>query len=95
MQLSDSADSLFNVEFKKKKSRLNIKQLEGYLKTKYTKSTTTIYLIPFSYTLYQMPCSPPSIKKSFLDAYLKFDGKYLNENVMLLSPIGLLTNIKN
>jgi hypothetical protein len=87
MQLSDSADSLLSVEFKKHKKNLNVKLLENYLNTEYAKNTCNIYVIPLSYSLYKMPCPPQNIQIDILNKYFKFNGGYLTSDVVLLKPI--------
>jgi len=93
MQLSDSADSLLKVEFKKHKSILKIKSLERYLKVEYGKDNCIVYLIPLSYSFRQMPC-PQNIKMTTLYNYYKFNGKSIIGNCILLNPIGSLESIQ-
>lgn len=87
MQLSDSADSLLNVEFKHSKQKLNVILIKKYLKAEYGKADCNTYIIPLSYSLHQMPCPAMSINITTLYKYSKFDGKFLNGNVIFLDPI--------
>jgi|GEM_PF-2958504 len=94
MKLSDSADSLLIMEFKRHKHSLDVKLLENYLKSEYPNNNCKTYLIPLSYGFHQMPCPSPNIKIDLLDNYLKFDGNYVSGNVILLKPIGFLVHIQ-
>ncbi|EHQ25540.1 hypothetical protein Mucpa_1380 [Mucilaginibacter paludis DSM 18603] len=87
MQLSDSADSLIVAEFEGKKHELSINLLEKYIKAKYSGSTCTIFLIPFTYTLLQMRCTPPGTTFSALSGYAKFNNKPQQGEVIFLDPI--------
>jgi len=95
MNLSDSADSLLNVEFKRHKHSLNTKLLENYLKTEYANNNCNTYLIPLSYGFHQMSCPSQNITITLLDNYLKFESKYINGNVIFLKPIGFLVHIQH
>jgi len=94
MKLSDSADSLLNVEFKAHSSGLDIQSFEKYLKAQYIKSNCTTYLIPISYSIYGMPCTPQVIKITSLYNYLKFEGRYISDDATFLEPIFTTSNVK-
>ena len=87
LTLSDSADSLFKVEFNKHKKDLYINLLEAFLKEDYRTNKCNTYLIPLFYTLYQMPCPEQTLTFSSLINYLKFNGDYIGKDVIILHPI--------
>ncbi len=94
MKLSDSADSLMKAEFTRHKSNLDIKLLESFIKNEYIANRCDTYVIPLSYSLYRMPCPEQTVKVSSLFNYSKFDGEYLNGNVIFLNPIYLQTAVQ-
>lgn len=92
MELSDSADSLFKRRFTQKQHYLDVRSLESYLQTEFSKSTARVFMIPFSYFIYNENCSP-QMPVSTLRNYNKFHG--IGQYGYLLKPISFDVIVHN
>ncbi|MFD1258378.1 hypothetical protein ACFQ3S_16350 [Mucilaginibacter terrae] len=92
LSLSSSADSILKKEFDKNKHNIDIISLEKYLKLRNNKYTT--FLIPLSYTLFDMPCPQQNIDVTAFDNYYKFNGKEFNGTVTFLEPFNYKITIR-
>jgi hypothetical protein len=92
MELSDSADSLFKRRFAQKQHYLDVRSLESYLQTEFKNTSTRVFMIPFSYFIYNEQCSP-QMPVSTLRNYNKFQG--VGQYGYLLKPISFDVIVHN
>jgi len=91
MQLSDSADPLFVVEWLSKKKLIDLSSLKKYIK-KYSIASTEV-LLPINYTFSNRSCSTMNIDQANCLRLFLFENSPAKGNFYVLPPLNLFRKI--
>ena len=90
VDISDSADSLFKIAFKKMFFKMDVRPYRRFLIDKYKLTGPATFLIPYTYADFdkKLPCVVQAVNWRQIQYYNRFDGITYSGPVILLPTIG-------